>query len=146
MKNNAAADGNASEAFVPKYDLSSKERYVDSTSNKTEFEKTINELARISLETLSWDILKLTKKHFGDVEEDNARKLEAFLGGFIVNAAATLYDKGFAVVAYKKLDEAKKVLETKQKLAQEVEAIRFKTAQDSIDVSDMLGLFSDEVE
>jgi len=122
----------------------SKERYVDSTSQKTEFDKTIDELARISLDTLSWDVLKLTKKHFGDTEADNARKLEAFLGGFIVNAAASLYDKGLSAVAYKKLDEAKKVLETKQKLAQEVEAIRLKTEESSIDVSDLLGFFSDE--
>jgi len=127
-----------------KYDVTSKERYVDSTSHKTEFDRVIDELARISLETLSWDIVKLTKKHFGDAEEDNARKLEAFLGGFIVNAAASLYDKGLGAVAYKKLDEAKKVLEAKHKLAQEVEAIRRKTEEDSIDVSDILGLFSDE--
>ena len=86
----------------------------------------------------------MTKKHFGDAEEDNTRKMEAFLGGFIVNAAAALYDKGLGVVAYKKLDEARKVLETKQKLAQEVEAIRLKAEEDSIDVSDILGLFSDE--
>ena len=124
--------------------MTSKERYVDSTSQKTEFEKVVGELARISLETLSWDIVKLTKKHFGDVEEDNARKMEAFLGGFIINAAATLFDKGLGAVAYKKLDEAKKVLDTKKKLVQEIEAIRLKTEEDSIDVSDMLGLFSDE--
>ena len=129
-----------------KYDITSKERYVDSSSKKTEFEKVIGELARISLETLSWDIAKLTKKHFGEAEEDNALKLEAFLGGFIVNAASALYDKGLGAVAYKKLDEAKKILETKHKLAQEIEDIRLKTEEDSIDVSDMLGLFSDEAE
>jgi len=129
-----------------KYDVTSKERYVDSTSQKTEFDKVIGELARISLETLSWDIVKMTKKHFGDAEEDNARKQEAFLGGFIVNAAVALFDKGLGAVAYKKLDEAKKVLEAKQKLAQEVESIRLKTEEGSIDVSDILGLFSDEAE
>ena len=127
-----------------KYDVTSKERYVDSTSQKTEFDKVIGELARISLETLSWDILKVTKKHFGDAEEDNARKIEAFLGGFIINAATALFDRGLGAAAYKKLDEAKKVLEAKHKLAQEVEAIRLKTEEDSIDVSDILGLFSDE--
>ena len=132
------------ETFTPKYDLSSKERYVDYTSKKTEFERVIGELARISLETLSWDIVKMTKKHFGDAEEDNALKIEAFLGGFIVNAAAALYDKGLGAAAYRKLDEAKKVLETKHKLAQEMEAIRLKTENDRIDVSDILGLFSDE--
>ena len=124
--------------------MTSKERYVDSTSQKTEFERVIGELARISVDTLSWDILKMTKKHFGDTEEDNARKMEAYLGGFIVNAASVLFDKGLGAVAYKKLEEARKVLEAKQKLAQEAEAIRLKTEEDSIDVSDMLGLLSDE--
>ena len=143
-KNDAAAGENARETFVPQYDLTSKERYVDSMSQKTEFEKVIGELARISLESLSWDIVKMTKKHFGEAEEDNALKWEAYLGGFIVNAAAALYDKGLGVAAYKKLDEARKVLETKEKLAQETEAIRLKTEEDSIDVSDILGLFSDE--
>ena len=66
------------------------------------------------------------------------------MGGFIVNAAAALYDKGLGVAAHKKLDEARKVLEVKQKFAQEAEAIRRKTEENSIDVSDMLGLFSDE--
>ena len=103
-------------------------------------------MARISVDTLSWDILKLTKKHFGDSEEANVRKLEAYLGGYIVNAAATLYDRGLKDVAYKKLYEAKKVLETKEKLTLEIEAIRAQTEKDSIDVSDMLGLFSDEAE
>jgi len=126
--------------------MTSKERYVDSTSQKTEFERVIGELARISVDTLSWDILKVTKKHFGDSEEDNARKLEAYLGGFIINAAATLYDRGLGSVAYKKLEEAKKVLETKEKLTRELESIRAKTEKDSIDVSDILGLFSDEAE
>jgi len=126
--------------------MTSKERYVDSTSQKTEFERVIGELARMSVDTLSWDILKMTKKHFGDSEEANALKLEAYLGGFIVNAAATLYDRGFGDVAYKKLEEAKKVLETKEKLTLEMEAIRTKTEKDGIDVSDMLGLFSDEAE
>lgn len=127
-----------------KYDVTSKERYVDSTSHKTDFDRVIDELSRISSETLSWDILKFTKKHFGDLAEDEARKLESFLGGFIVNAAVSLYDKGLVDLAYKKLDEAKKVLDTKHKLKQEVEAIRLKTEEDSIDVSDLLGLFSDE--
>jgi len=117
---------------------------VDYTSQKTELEKVIGELARISLETLSWDIVKMTKKHFGDAEEDNALKTEAFLGGFIVNAAAALYDKGLGAAAYRKLDEAKKVLETKHRLAQEMEAIRLNTEKDKIDVSDILGLLSDE--
>ena len=88
----------------------------------------------------------MTKRHFGDDEETNTRKLEAYLGGFIINAATVLHDKGLVDVAYKKLDEAKKVLDVKQKLAQEAEAIRIQTEGDNIDVSDILGLFSDEDE
>lgn len=144
MTTRNAAEENAGNTFVSKYDFTSKERYVDSTSQKTELEKILAELSRMSLETLSWDIIKFTKKHAGDTEEANALKIEAFLGGFIVNAATALYDKGFEAVAYKKLDEARKVLETKHKLAQEIEAIRLKTEEDGIDVSDMLGLFSDD--
>jgi len=136
--------GNEDGALGSRYDVTSKERYVDSTSQKTELDRIIGELARISLETLSWDILKVTKKHFGNDEETNARKLEAYLGGFIVNAASVLHDKGLVDVAYKKLEEAKKILEVKQKLVQEAEAIRLKAEEDRIDVSDILGLFEDE--
>jgi hypothetical protein len=127
-------------AFVPQYDVTSKERYVDSTSQKSEFDRVLDELGRISQETLSWDILRMTRKHFGDTEEDNARKFEAFMGAFILNAAGELYDKGLIDVAFAKLEQAKTVLEAKQKLAQEVAAIRAQTEEDAFDISAMLGL------
>lgn len=106
-------------------------------------------MGRISQETLSWDILRMTRKHFGDTEEHNARKFETFMGAFIINAATELYDKGLVDVAFAKLQQAKTILEAKRKLAQEVEAIRAKTEEDAFDVSDMLGLgegldFSDD--
>jgi hypothetical protein len=129
--------------FVPQYDATSTERYVDSTSQRSEFDKVLDELGRISEDTLSWDILKATRKHFGDTEEDNARKFEAFMGSYIINAATYLYDKGLVDGAFKKLEQAKTVLEAKRKLAQEVEAIRAQTEEDAFDVSDMLGLFGD---
>jgi hypothetical protein len=129
--------------FVPKYDVTSTERYVDSTSQKSEFERVIEELGRICEDTLSWDILKMTRKHFGGTEEDNARKFEAFMGSYIVQAATRLYDYGLVDAAFKKLDQAKVILEAKRKLTQEVEAIRAKTEEEAFDVSDMLGLFGD---
>jgi hypothetical protein len=127
--------------FVPKYDVTSTERYVDSTSQKSEFDRVIEELGRICEDTLSWDILKMTRKHFGDTEEDNARKFDAFMGSYILVAATRLYDYGLTDAAFKRLEQAKTVLEAKQKLTQEVEAIRAKTKDDAFDVSDMLDLF-----
>jgi hypothetical protein len=140
---NQEPEGKKTRDFVPRYDVLSTERYVDSTSRKSEFDRVLNELGRISQDALSWDILRLTRKHFGDREEDNARKFEAFMGAFITNAAIALYDKGLADEAFKRLDQAKTILEAKQKLNRETEAIRSKTEADAIDVSDMLGLGSD---
>ena len=132
------------DAFVPKYDVTSKERYVDSA--KSEFDRVLDELRRISEETLSWDVLRLTRKHFGDREEDNLRKFETFMGAFIVNAAVRLYDQGLGGVALERLEQAKTVLEAKAKLALEVEAIRVKTEEDVLDLTDMLGLFGETSE
>ena len=129
------------EDFVPQYDMTSTERYVDTTSQKSEFDKVLDELGRVSRETLEWDVLGLTRRHFGGSEEENGRKLEAFLGGFIVNAATELFDKVGAAAAFRRLEQARTVLEAKQKLALEVEAIKSKTEEDLFDVSDMLGLF-----
>ncbi|MDR1623146.1 MAG: hypothetical protein LBS00_12300 [Synergistaceae bacterium] len=131
-------------AFVPEYDVTSKERYVDSTSQKSEFDRVLDELGRISQETLSWDILRLTRKHFGDTEEHKARKFEAFMGAFVINAATELYDRGLVDVAFAKLEQAKTILEAKRKLAQEVEAIRAKTEEDAFDVFAILGLGTDD--
>jgi hypothetical protein len=131
------------ESFVPRYNVMSRERYVDSTSQKTEFDRVLDELNAISRETLEWDVLRMTRKHFGDRPEENARKLDAFLGSFIVNAAVALYEKGFEEIALRRLDQAKMVLEAKRKLAEEVEAIRSRTV-DTFDVSAMLGLGGDD--
>ena len=117
-----------------------KERYVDSISQKSEFDRILDELGRISEETLSWDILRMTRKHFGDTEEHNARKFEAFMGAFILNAAVKLCDQGLTDAAFAKLEQVKKVLEAKKKLAQEVESIRAQTEENAFDVSAMLGL------
>jgi hypothetical protein len=132
-------ESSGAEDFVPQYDHTSTERYVDSTSQKSEFDRVLDELGRISQETLSWDILRWTRKHFGDREEDNARKFEAFMGAFIINAASALCDKGLADEAFKRLDQAKAILEAKLKLSREIEAIRSKTEEEAFDVSDMLG-------
>ncbi|GHS88960.1 hypothetical protein AGMMS49957_11330 [Synergistales bacterium] len=125
---------------MAQYDISSKERYVDSTSQKSEFDKVLDELANISKDTLSWNIIKATEKHFGGTEEEIARKLEAFLGAFIVNAATELYNKGLKDAAFSRLEQAKKVLEAKQKLEKENESVREKLEESAIDVSDVLGL------
>jgi hypothetical protein len=132
--------------FVPQYDVTSKQRYVDSVSQKTEFEKVLDELASISQDSLSWDILGMTRKHFGNTEEEKGRKLEAFLGAFIVNAASELFDKGLEAAAFGKLEQAKAVLEAKQKLSRELADIRAKSEEDAVDVSDMLGLFDSDGE
>jgi hypothetical protein len=136
----------AGQAFVPQYDVTSNQRYVDSVSQKSEFEKVLDELASISQDSLSWDILGMTKKHFGNTEEEKGRKLEAFLGAFIVNAASELFDKGLEAAAFGKLEQARTVLEAKRKLSREVAAIRAKSEEDAVDVSDILGLFEDSGE
>jgi hypothetical protein len=135
-KEDNPAEGN----FVPKYDVMSTERYVDSTAQKSEFDRVLDELGAISREKLAWDILRMTRKHFGDTEEENSRKLDAFLGAFIVNAATDLYDRGLKDVALHRLEQAKTILEAKEKLSQEVESIRSRTEEDAFDVSAMLGL------
>lgn len=130
-------------AFVPKYDVNSNQRYVDSTSQKSEFDRVLDELAAMSKETLDWDVEKFTKKHGSDEENALSRKWEAFLGGFITNAAMELYNRGYPEVAFKRLEQARTVLEAKQKLENEVAAIKAKQ-DESFDLSDMLGLFEDK--
>jgi hypothetical protein len=132
------------QAFVPQYDVTSNKRYVDTVSQKSAFDKVLDELASISHDRLSWDMLQMTQKHFGDTEEENHRKLEAFLGAFIINAASELFDRGLEAVAFGKLEQARAILEAKRKLSQEVAAIRTKSSEEAFDVSDMLGLFEDE--
>ncbi|MBQ9564636.1 MAG: hypothetical protein IJU98_03510 [Synergistaceae bacterium] len=134
--------------FALKYDTSSSERYVDSTSLKTQFEKVLEELAKISKDMLSWEVEKFTnrftKKYVGEgmtLEEANAQKFEAFLGGFITNAAMDLYDRGYKDAAFHKLEQAINVLEARKKLEDEVESIKTRNEEDVVDLSDMLGLF-----
>lgn len=103
----------------------------------------LEELERISKETLAWDIVRMTQKHFGDSPEQEVRKMEAFLGGFIINAASELYERGMKDVAFAKLAQAQKILEAKEKLASEVEAIKAKVTEDAVDLSDILGLFDE---
>ncbi|MDR2176237.1 MAG: hypothetical protein LBO82_09930 [Synergistaceae bacterium] len=133
----------AGQAFVPQYDVTSNRRYVDSVSQKSEFDKVLDELASVSRDRLSWDVLQMTKKHFGDTEEENNRKLEAFLGAFIVNAALELFDRGLETLAFGKLEQAKTILEAKRKLLREAEDIRSKSEEAFVDVSDVLGLSGD---
>jgi len=129
--------------FTLKYDMNSNQRYVDSTSQKSEFDRVLDELASISRDMLDWDLEKFTKKHGGDTEDALSKKWEAFLGGFIVNAAVELYNRGYSEAAFRRLEQARTVLEAKKKLEVEVEAIKAK--QDgSFDLSDMLGLSEEE--
>ena len=129
--------------FTLKYDLNSNQRYVDSTSQKSEFDRVLDELSSISRDMLDWDVEKFTKKHGGDTEDAFHLKLEAFLGGFIVNAAMELYNRGYSEAAFRRLEQARTVLEAKKKLEVEVEAIKAKQ-DESFDLSDMLGLSEGE--
>lgn len=141
-----AGDAAPKEGFTLQYDVTSQERYVDSTSQKTEFDRMLDELARISKEMISWELEKFTKKFQGDGDEDAARakKFEAFLGGFITNAAMELYDRGYPDVAFQRLDQARNVLAAKQKLEDEMASIKARNEENSMDLGDMLGLFGDE--
>ena len=136
----AASEGEG--GFSLKYDVTSQERYVDSTSQKTEFDKVLDELGRISKDVLAWDLERFTKRHQGDGDEADAlaKKFDAFLGSFITNAALELYDRGYPDAAFKRLEQARNVLEAKRKLEVEVESIKAKNEEDAMDLSD-LGLF-----
>jgi len=128
--------------FTLKYDMNSNQRYVDSTSQKTEFDRVLDELASISRDMLDWNVEKFTKKYGGDTEDTLPLKLEAFLGGFITNAAMELYNRGYPEAAFRRLEQARTVLEAKRKLEVEVESIKAKQ-DESFDLSDMLGLFEE---
>ncbi len=134
-----------------KYDFTSDERYVDKVSTKTEFDKMLDELADISKDLLSWQVEKFAKQHTSkfqgdsDKAESDAKKYEAFLGGYITNAAMTLYDNGYRDIAIKQLEQAKSILEARKKLEEETEATRTRVAEndDAVDLTDILGLFGD---
>lgn len=133
------------------YDFTSGERYVDKVSTKTEFDKMLDELASISHELLTHEVekfaLKFTAKFHGesDKAEADAKKFEAFLGGYIANAAKILYDHGYRDAALKKLDQARSIIEAKKRLEEEAEATRNRVEEnnDSVDLSDILGLIGD---
>ncbi len=136
-------EGGEESAFVLQYDISPNQRYVDSTSQKNEFDKVLDELALLGKETLDWNVEKFTRKYTEDEEDVLARKLEAFLGAFITNAALELYNRGYSEVAFRRLEQARNVLEARQKLDLEVEAIQAKQ-DESFDLSDMLGFVDRE--
>ncbi|MBQ3448886.1 MAG: hypothetical protein IJG34_03195 [Synergistaceae bacterium] len=137
--------------FKLKYDFTSGERYVDSVSTKTEFDKMLDELGAISGELLSHEVEKFAKQFTGkfqgdfDRAESDAKKYEAFLGGYITNAAMILYDNGYRDTAIKRLEQAKSILEARKKLEDETAAIKTRVEEenDSVDLSDILGLFGD---
>lgn len=139
------------EPFKLKYDFTSGERYVDSVSTKTEFDKMLDELSAISGDLLSHEVEKFAVKFTGKFQGDfgkaeaDAKKYEAFLGGYITNAAMILYDNGYRDAAIKRLEQAKSILEARKKLEDETEAIktRVEEDEDAVDLSDILGLFGD---
>ena len=139
----------APEEFKLMYDVTSGERYVDKVSTKTEFDKVLDELTAISKDLLSWQTEKFAKQYtekFKDEKtEADARKYEAFLGGYITNAAMTLYDNGYGDIAIKQLDQAKSILEARRKLETETQAIKDRVEEEDalVDLSDILGMFGD---
>lgn len=133
------------------YDFTSSERYVDKVSTKTEFDKMLDELSAISKDLLSREVekfaVKFTSKFQGDFDkaEADAKKYEAFLGGFITNAAMTLYENGYRDSAVKQLEQAKGIIEASKRLEEETQAIRDRVEEEdaTVDLSDILGLFGD---
>lgn len=142
---------NPEEPFKLQYDFTSGERYVDKVSTKTEFDKMLDELAAISKDLLSWEVEKFAKKYTGkfpgegDKSEADAKKYEAFLGGYITNAAMTLYDNGYRDAAIKQLEQAKNILIARKKLEDETLAIKERVEEEdaAVDLSDILGMFGD---
>ncbi len=132
------------------YDFTSGERYVDKVSTKTEFDKMLDELSAISKELLSWQTEKFARDYTekfseGESSQAEARKYEAFLGGYITNAAMMLYDKGYRDAAIKQLEQAISILQARKKLEDETSAIKSRVEEqnDAVDLSDILGLFGD---
>ena len=67
------------------------------------------------------------------------------MGGYITNAAMTLYDNGYRDAAIKQLEQAKNILVARQKLEAETEAIKQQVVDENaaVDLSDILGMFGD---
>jgi len=133
----------------PQYDFDSNERYVDKT--KTEFDKVLDSLAAISKDLLSHEVERFAKKYADKYQgeftkaEADAKKYEAFLGGYITNAAMTLYENNYMDAAIRQLDQAKNVLIATQKLKTETAAINERVEEEgaAVDLSDILGMFGD---
>lgn len=134
--------------FALQYDVTSGKRYVDEVSTKTEFDKMLDELGSISHDIIEHESERFAGRYankFSDEENAEARKYEAFLGGYISNAAMILYEKGYGDMAIKQLEQAKLKLEATKRLAEETAAIhsRVEENNDMVDLSDILGLFGD---
>ena len=136
--------------FTP-IDITKGKRYVDEVSTKTPFDKMLDELAAISKDLLSWEVEKFAKKYTGkfpgegDKSEADAKKYEAFLGGYITNAAMILYDNGYMDAAIKQLDMAQKTITARKKIEEETVAIKERVEEEDavVDLSDILGMFGD---
>ena len=134
-----------------KYDVTSGKRYVDLVSTKTDFDRMLDELAAISKDIIEHEAERFAKKYTGkfqggfDKAEADAKKYDAFLGGYITNAAMLLYDRGHREVAISKLEETRKVLEARKRLEDETAAIKTRVEEEDavVDLSDILGLFGD---
>lgn len=139
----AAEEKASDDTFSYKYDVSSDKRYVDLTSQKSDFDKMLDELSGISKDTILADVKRLTEefKIDEDEEEGKAKKLDALLGGFISNAAMELYDMGYADMAFQRLEQTKNILEAKRKLATELAAIKAKHDEHELDLFGDMGLF-----
>ena len=111
----------------------------------------LDELGAISKDLLEWQVEKFANQYTGkfqgegDKSEADAKKFEAFLGGYITNAAMILDDKGYRDQAIKQLEQAKSILEARKRLEEERQAIiaRVEEQNDAVDLSDILGLFGD---
>ena len=133
------------------YDFTSGERYVDKVSTKTEFDKMLDELSAISKELLSWQTEKFARDYTekftegGESSVADMRKCEAFLGGYITNAAMMLCDMGYMDSAIRQLEQAINILKARKKLEDETSAIKSRVEEqnDAVDLSDILGLFGD---
>lgn len=133
------------------YDFDSNERYVDKVSTKTEFDKVLDSLAAISKDLLSHEVERFAKKYADKYQgnftkaEADAKKYEAFLGGYITNAAMTLYDNNYREAAIRQLEQAKSVLIARQRLEEETSAIKERVEEEgaAVDLSDILGMFGD---
>ena len=135
----------------PDYDFTSGKRYVDAISTKTDFDRMLEELASISKDIIEHEADRFAKKYTGkfqggfDKAEADAKKYDAFLGGYITNAAMILYDRGHREVAISKLEETRKILEARKKLEDETAAMKARVEEEDavVDLSDILGLFGD---